>query len=206
MSRTTDAVVLMDAAEGAGKKEKKAAPKKEKKKAAAAAPPADKPKKKAKHPCELLPPCDFVLDAWKKQYSNAPGGDCFKAMPWFWNAHKPEGYSLWYQTYQFNEENKVGFMVSNLVGGFVQRCDEVRKYSFGTMQIVGDANKMEIIGCWMMRGDSIQPLLDCNPDAEYYNWTRMDESDAKVKKQVEELWCAWETVEGKPVIDCKVFK
>jgi len=200
-------------AAASSKKDKKAAPaKKDKAKKKEAAAPAPAPKKKAKHPCELLPKIesDFVLDAWKKQYSNAPGGDCYKAMPWFWekmDALNPkDAYSFWYQTYQFNEENKVPFMVSNLVGGFVQRCDEIRKYSFGTMQIIGEGDKYEIIGCWMMRGQEIAPMLECNPDAEYYNWTKMDLSKDGVKKQVEDLWCAWETLEGKPIADGKVFK
>lgn len=186
---------------------KKDAPKKEKKKKKEAAPPAPKPAKKPKNPLELLPKSSFVLDAWKKQYSNAPGGDCYKAMPYFWDNHKPDDYSLWYATYNYNSDNKVGFMVSNLVGGFVQRCDEVRKYAFGTMQIIGEEGKaMEIVGCWLMRGQEIKPMLDANPDAEYYTWTKMDITADGVKKQVEDLWCAWETLEGKPIIDCKVFK
>merc|ERR1712070_1150674 len=79
---------------------KKEAPKKKKNKKEAS-PPAPKPAKKPKNPLELLPKSDFILDAWKKQYSNAPGGDCYKAMPYFWDNHKPDDYSLWYATYNY---------------------------------------------------------------------------------------------------------
>merc|ERR1712224_60029 len=147
-------------------------------------------KKKAKNPLDELPKSSFILDAWKKQYSNAPGGDCYKAMPWFWENGDFEGYSLHIAKYKYNEENKVAFMVSNLIGGFVQRCDEIRKYAFGCLQIIGkEGGPMEVIGCWLMRGQSIQPLLDCNPDAEYYDYEKLDPNDPATRERVADLWC-----------------
>jgi elongation factor 1-gamma len=84
--------------------------------------------KKAKNPLDDLPPSKMVLDAWKREYSNAPNGDCTLAMPYFWDNYDKEGYSLWFCNYNFNDECKVAFMTSNLVGGFIQRSDELRKY------------------------------------------------------------------------------
>ena len=185
----------------AAKKEKA---KKEKKKAAPAA--APKPKKKAKNPLDLLPKSSLSLDAWKKQYSNATP-DCYAAMPWFWENFDSEGYSIYFSTYNYNDENKVSFMVSNLVGGFVQRCDAVRKYAFGTLQIIGkEGGPMEIVGAWIMRGDKIDPLIEANPDAEYHTYTKVDINDAAQKKRFEHIWCAEEELDGKPILDCKVFK
>jgi len=188
---------------------KKAAAPKEAAKAAPAPAPAAPPAKK-KHPLESLPKSNFVLDSWKRQYSNAPGGDCFKAMPWFWENVDLEGYSLIRADYQYNNELTVGFQVSNLCGGFVQRCDEVRKYAFGTMQIIGEpkGGPMKIVCAWLIRGPpdmAKQALLDANPDAEYYDYKTYTINE-ETKKEIGEIWCAWETLEGMPIIDCKVFK
>ena len=149
----------------------------------------------------------FILDAWKKQYSNAPGGDCYKAMPWFWEQLDKEGYSIWHAAYKYNDELKVSFMVSNLAAGFVQRCDEVRKYAFGLVQILGqEGGPIEIRQTWLMRGQEIKPLLDANPDAEHYEWTKVtDFSDAE-KQKIEHMWCAGEKIDGLEILDCKVFK
>lgn len=72
-------------------------------------------------------PSKFVMDTWKKVYSNASSYD--DAMKEFWsgeNHFDPEGYSLWYCTYNYNHELTKLFMTCNLVSGFVQRTDEVR--------------------------------------------------------------------------------
>jgi elongation factor 1-gamma len=203
-------LVAPESSAAPAKKEKKKAdkPKAAAKPAAAAADAPAAPAKKAKHPLELLPKSSLNLDAWKKTYSNVPGEDYYKAMPWFWENLDKEGYSLFTCAYKFNEENKVEFMTSNLIGGFLQRCDEVRKYSFGTMSVIKGAEDptFQIVGAWVMRGDSIQPLLDCNPDAEYYEWTKLDVNDAEAQKLVGDLWCAEEEVYGKKIYDGKVFK
>eukprot|EP00952_Eustigmatos_sp_NYUAD-ZCMA_P011516 46741-Eustigmatos_ZCMA.PRE.1 len=69
-------------------------------------------------------PSPFVMDTWKKTYSNASSYD--EAMKTFWEMFDAEGYSLWYCKYQYNQELTKLFMTCNLVGGFVQRTDEVR--------------------------------------------------------------------------------
>lgn len=190
------------------KQEKKPKAAKAAKPAAAAADAEPAPAKKAKNPLELLPKSSMNMDAWKKTYSNVVGDDYYSSMPYFWENLDKEGYSLFTCAYKFNEENKVEFMTSNLIGGFLQRCDEVRKYAFGTMQVVkgADDDFFQIVGAWVMRGDSIKPLLDCNPDAEYYIWTKVDPTDAAVQKLVADLWCAEEEVSGKKIYDGKVFK
>jgi elongation factor 1-gamma len=68
-------------------------------------------------------------------YSNAASYD--EAMDQFWQIFDPEGWSLWICRYKYNAENKKVFMTSNLVGGFLQRSGDVRKWAFGVMQITG---------------------------------------------------------------------
>eukprot|EP00924_Labyrinthula_sp_SR-Ha-C_P008643 maker-scaffold_37-snap-gene-2.0-mRNA-1 protein AED:0.02 eAED:0.02 QI:116/1/1/1/0.66/0.5/4/386/401 len=187
----------------APKSKKKVEKKAEKK--AAPAPPA--PKKKEKHYAELLPKPTMVLDEWKRQYSNA-GDDCYKVMPWFWENLDYNGYSIFFADYKYADELEVEFMISNLVGGFVQRCDEIRKYAFGTLQILKakDGNKFQIKGAWLFRGDSEKMMLDANPDGETYEWVKADLKSEVDKKKIEDLWCAWEEIDGMLITDCKVFK
>lgn len=40
--------------------------------------------------------------------------------------------------YKYNEECKVLFMTSNLIAGFIQRTEEIRKWLFGTLTIRGE--------------------------------------------------------------------
>lgn len=167
-------------------------------------------KKASEHPLKIMDrdaPSAFVMDTWKKTYSNATSYDA--AMDEFWKVFDSEGYSLWFCEYQYNSELSKLFMTCNLVSGFVQRTDELRKWAFGCMWISGEdaPGKQVISGCWLMRGHSDEYIKSANPDAEYYNWTKVATpvSDAD-KKKVQEYWCSDATLAGLPVLDCKVFK
>lgn len=117
---------------------------------------------------------------------------------------------------RFLSENTRDFMTSNLVGGFIQRSDEVRRYAFGQMYVLNppadaEASKKfyEVTGMWLMRGHSIQPMLDSNPDAEYYTWKKMNPEDAADRTLVEAYWAEpapEESLLGKVVYDSRVFK
>ncbi|RYY35310.1 elongation factor 1-gamma family protein [archaeon] len=192
--------------EAAPKKEKEAAPKKE---AAAPAPapepiPEPVPEKKA-DPFASLPKTTMVMDEWKRTYSNSRP-DYYASMDWFWANLDKSGYSLWICKYKYNEENKRDFMTSNLVGGYIQRTDEIRRHAFGVMYVLNNAAPYEVEGCWLMRGQDIQPMLDCNPDAEYYDWIKLDADNAEHRKLVGDYWCTQTTLNGKEVYDSKCFK
>lgn len=130
------------------------------------------------------------------------------------------------------------------------------------MQITGkEGEELIVSGAWLIRGQSIQPLVDANDDANWwvkanafhfftsssiarfrsrdvvppimhitvhsplmlflieriyvwralaclrYDWVKVETpvSDAD-KALVTEMWCSETTVEGKPVLDGKVFK
>ncbi|RKO97727.1 glutathione S-transferase, partial [Caulochytrium protostelioides] len=89
------------------KPQAKAAPKEASKPAKAAAPAkeagdespaAEKPKEK--NPLDLLPKSSFVLDEWKRFYSNNDTRPT--AINWFWDKFDPEGYSIWRVSYHYN--------------------------------------------------------------------------------------------------------
>jgi elongation factor 1-gamma len=94
------------------KEQPKAAPKpkKEEPEEEEEAAPAPKPK----HPLEALPKATFVLDEWKRQYSNEETREV--ALPWFWQNVNFEEYSLWQVDYKYNDELTLTFMTSNLIG------------------------------------------------------------------------------------------
>jgi elongation factor 1-gamma len=170
------------------------------------------PEKKAEHPYKIMDkelPSPFSMDAWKKEYSNcATYADAMKA---FWDMYDMQGYSLWYQNYNYNEDNKRIFMTANAVGGFQQRTDEIRKWAFGVMDVLGtEETTLEIKGLWLLRGDTVEHMINANDDANWYTWTKLagpglPPTDA-VKAQVADFWCAESELEGKPIQDSKVFK
>ena len=95
--------------------------------------------KKEEHPFKIMDkekPSPFNMDEWKRAYSNC-GGDYKKAMAFFFEKFEPEGWSIYRGDYMYNEECKVLFMTGNLIGGFIQRTEEIRKWLFGTMTIRG---------------------------------------------------------------------
>lgn len=100
---------------------------------------ADEPavvEKKAEHPYKIMDrekPSAFSMDTWKKTYSNA--SSYAEAMAEFWKMFDSEGWTLWYQTYNYNEDNKRIFMTANAIGGFQQRTDEIRKWAFGVQDV-----------------------------------------------------------------------
>jgi elongation factor 1-gamma len=170
-------------------------------------PEPDYEEKKVKNPLDDLPKSPFVLDAWKREYSNAPNHDCTLAMPYFWQNYDKEGYSLWFCDYNFNDECKVAFMTSNLVAGFVQRSDSLRRYAFGVMQVIGTQTSQKVLGAWLIRGQGIEPMLKENDDAEYYTWTKLDQPPSEEQKaRLQVLWCAEKDIDDLPILDCKVFK
>jgi elongation factor 1-gamma len=197
-----------------GGDKKKEAKKEAPKKAAAPAPaPAPAPKKMG-GPFDHLPKPKVSMDAFKGFYSNAPmdaegNRDYYAAInsEEMWTKYfNKDDFSIWFCDYNYNSENTKDFMTSNLVGGFIQRSDGVRKGAFGMMHILGDKAPYEITGCWMFRGDSVQPMLEANPDAEYYTWTKANTDDPEVRKRIANFWCDYEKVDGKVITDSKSFK
>lgn len=74
----------------------------------------EKPAPKPKHPLEALPKPNFILDDWKRKYSNEDTRPV--ALPWFWENYTPDEYSLWRVDYRYNDELTQTFMTSNLIG------------------------------------------------------------------------------------------
>jgi elongation factor 1-gamma len=151
----------------------------------------EKEEKKAPNPLDALPPTPLIMDEWKRKYSNTDTRG--EALPFFWekwNAGAKDGYSIWFCHYKYNEENEKLFMTLNLLGGFVQRLDKLRKYGFGSLLIFGEEPKLEISGCWLFRGADIPAEMKECDDFPNYDWVKADTNDAATVKLIEDYF-AW---------------
>ncbi|BBN16177.1 glutathione S-transferase [Marchantia polymorpha subsp. ruderalis] len=163
--------------------------------------------KKSKNALDLLPPSPMVLDNWKRLYSNTKAKDFAEvAIKGFWEMYDPEGYSLWFCDYKYNEENQISYVTLNKVGGFLQRMDFIRKYAFGKMCILGDG-PFAIKGVWLFRGTDIPQLVkdECY-DMDLYEWTKVDISDAAQKERVSAMFEEPDLIDGEKLLEAKCFK
>ncbi|KAL0365790.1 UNVERIFIED_CONTAM: Elongation factor 1-gamma 2 [Sesamum radiatum] len=165
------------------------------------------PKPKAKNPLDLLPPSKMILDEWKRLYSNTKTNFREVAIKGFWDMYDPEGYSLWFCNYKYNDENTVSFVTLNKVSGFLQRMDLARKYAFGKMLVIGSEAPYKVKGLWLFRGTEIpQFVLDECYDMELYDWTKVDINDEAQKERVNQMIEDAEPFEGEALLDAKCFK
>ncbi|QLG71788.1 hypothetical protein HG535_0C01370 [Zygotorulaspora mrakii] len=173
-----------------------------------AAEPQTTPAKKPKHPLAVLGEPTFVLDDWKRKYSNEDTRPV--ALPWFWEHYNPDEYSIWRVDYKYNDELTLTFMSNNLIGGFFNRLSASVKYVFGAMVVYGENNNNGIVGAVMIRGQDYVPAFDVAPDWESYSYKKLDPSKDEDKAFIENMW-AWDkpvVVNGdsKEISDGKVLK
>ena len=187
--------------------------------------PAQEPKKKApkddaddtpkpapagKNPLDLLPKPKWPIDEWKRQYSN---NDTPVAMQWLVDNWDPEGYSWYKITNKFGHEQEKAWMAANLVGGFQNRWECCRKYSFGVVLICGEDKPggMTLEGYMMFRGLVVPPDWNDIPDTETYEIEPCDPiGDLACRKRLT-AYLAWGEygLEGDldaPCLDGKEFK
>jgi hypothetical protein len=102
-----------------------------------------------------------------------------------------KGFSVWRCDFKYNDELTLVFMSSNQIGGFFNRLDASRKYLFGSMGVLGEANSSVISGVFIARGDDIKLSVDCAPDWESYEYKRLDLTNDSDKKYFEDA-LAWD--------------
>jgi len=144
---------------------------------------------KVKSALELLPKSSMDLDEWKRTYSNSDTRPV--ALPWLWQHFDAEGYCWYFCEYKYNNELQKVFMTSNLIGGWFQRLDKLRKYGFGSVLIFGEEPNLAISGVWLFRGKEIPEEMKVCDDSELYNWSKLDLSNADDKKKIED-YLAWD--------------
>jgi len=165
--------------------------------------------KKKPNALDLLPPSSFNLDDWKRKYSNTDDtrGD---ACPYFWKNFDKSGWSIWTGKYKYNAELEKVFMTCNLVGGFLQRLDAVRKYGFGSIIIFGEEKNLVVSACFLLRGTELPQVFKEVEDSEVYEWTQVNTDNEASRKIVDSFW-SWdgefgEFSAGLPYNQGKIFK
>jgi len=186
---------------------KKAEPKKEaKKKEAEEEEPAMPAPVKEKDPFAALPAGTWVMDDFKRFYSN---NDEDKSIPYFWEKFDHDNYSIWHCEYLYPEELRATFMSSNLVGGMFQRLDKLRKYAFASVAVFGESNNSSISGIWVWRGQDLafEMSEDLQIDYSSYKWTKLDSKSEETKKMVEDFF-KWQGTDkqGRPFCNGKIYK
>jgi len=172
--------------------------------AAAATATAAKPSK-PKHPLDLLPKSSMPLDELKRQYSNTDTRPEF--LPWLYANFDAEGYCIYHCTYKYSNELAKTFMAANLITGWFQRLEHLRKYLFGNVHVFGasgEPGSVGIAGVWIMRGAGIpEEMVADATDGELYEWRKLD---LNADKALIEDFCAWDgEFAGGNVFDGKVL-
>lgn len=163
--------------------------------------------KKAKDPWFGMPG-DYDFDAWKRCYSN--NDTVPTAMDYFWDKYDKENYSLWFCKYKYGDEISMPFMASNLIRGFFQRIEKMRKNSFANMCVFGGKQKgdIDIQGVWFWKGQDLafEMCEDWKVDYDCYTWEKLDSDNADHRLKVQEYF-AWEgKFDGKSFYEGKTWK
>jgi elongation factor 1-gamma len=161
---------------------------------------------KQKDPFADMPKTSFNMDEFKRVYSNEDTAE--KAIPYFWKNFDKENLSIWFCEYKYPEELTQVFMTCNLVSGFFQRLDKLRKNAFGSMCVFGENNNNTITGIWVWRGQELAFKLssDWQVDYESYTWKKLSPDDESTKQLVNQYFL-WEGEHnGKKFNQGKIFK
>ncbi|CAF3186979.1 unnamed protein product [Rotaria socialis] len=165
---------------------------------------ADEPKQK--DPFAEMPKSSFNMDEFKRVYSNEDTAT--KAIPYFWDHIDKENCSIWFCEYKYPEDLAQIFMTCNLVSGFYQRLEKLRKNAFASMCVFGENNNNTIAGIWIWRGQGLafQLAPDWQVDYESYTWKKLPIDDESTKKIVNDYFL-WEGEHnGKKFNQGKIFK
>jgi len=165
---------------------------------------ADEPKQK--DPFAEMPKTSFNMDEFKRVYSNEDTAE--KALPYFWKNFDKENLSIWFCEYKYPEDLTQIFMTCNLVSGFFQRLDKLRKNAFGSMCVFGENNNNTITGIWFWRGQELAFQLspDWQVDYDSFSWKKLSPDDENTKKLVNQYFL-WEGEhDGKKFNQGKIFK
>ena len=104
------------------------------------------------------------------------------------------------------------FMTRNFVNGFIQSTEDIRKWLFGVMSIRGDeaTKNFKVTVYFLIRGQEITPLLECNDGAENYTWVKVsDPMTDENKLLLDDYWSMEESisvVEGEICLYAKCYK
>lgn len=186
----------------------------------------DKPKKKKKssrkkHPLEDFEKSNWVLDDFKRAYSNTRTLEALYTLfdedfAKNFDDKPASGFSIWLAVKDKNPDATVpenvkddGWKVGNTLRGLVERFEEVRKWSFGIYHVYADfdlQNRWQTEGIHIIRGQSCEPLK-CNPEYELFSWRKLEINKSEADKTIARNFiCSWDNCGEIAIKDTEVFK
>jgi len=137
---------------------------------------------KAKNPLDALPKSPMILDAVKKLFfAQKPYNPNFFTTLFTGSDETTKwdnaGYSVYTCEYKYNDEHTQYFLACNLIGGFLQRVERLRKYGMGAVTLVGASDERPpwvLGGIWIFRGQDIPAEMKECDDSEHFNFTKVD--------------------------------
>ncbi|KAK2964226.1 putative Elongation factor 1-gamma [Blattamonas nauphoetae] len=162
----------------------------------------EEPEAPAENPDEPLD-----MEWWKRCYSNTPVPQYPEAFAKLYHKlddiDKWENFSIYFCEYKYPEDFKQTFQLCNLVSGFLQRNEAIRKIAFGTVLICQDNDKnLHSIGAWLWKDKEIpKDMIEC-PDYPSWTFWKFDPAKAEDRKLFEEI-NAWEGSFGGRNWECK---
>ena len=156
-------------------------------------------------PYKDLPPANLDMNEFKGLYSNEDIETV--ALPFLFENIKLEEHSIWHCKYKYVEDLSLPFMASNLINGFFQRIEKMRKTAFGVMCVFeANGKAVAINGIWIFRGQekAFNLVDDWNVDAPSYEFNKLSlEGDKQLMCDYFMKKC---TLEGLNPYDFLVFK
>lgn len=156
-----------------------------------------------------FPATTFDLFAFKTLYVNATNKQ--DALDFLWANWDEKAFSFWYLKYdKLPSEGKKLFLTNNLMSGFLDRADHVRKYCLGVHGVYGEEPELEIRGVWLWKGvEMLEPMKE-HTQFDVYMYNKLDPKKAEDKALITEYWTKMEeekdTVEGRLARTIKYFK
>jgi len=155
----------------------------------------EKEKKGEKDPFAAFPKSSFVLDEFKRVYSNEDIKT--KAIPHFWHNFDADNFSIWLCEYKFPQDLGLMFQSENLITGMFQRLDKLNKNAFASVGVFGKSRDAQIQGLWVWRGQELVFPLSVNWQVDYesYDWHRLDPAADGTKALVDSFFLHEEEVQ-----------
>jgi len=123
----------------------------------------------------------------------------------FWANFDHEGYCIAKSVYKYPEDIQSEGPAVNLLGGFITRCEPIRKYTFGCVIGAGSGADNQFYGVWVFRGKGIPSILNDVTDAEEHDFQLLDANADSTKEYLKTIFTC-QNYEGKPVFIRKFLK
>jgi len=94
------------------------------------------------------------------------------------------------------------------MGGFLQRVERLRKYGFGSLNLLGESDEhapWKLGGIWIFRGQDIPAEMTECDDSEHFNFTKLDVTKPANQKVMIDLFTA-DVIDGLNVLERRYFK